>query len=160
MPHAFTDHVALLAAYLDRRAFIVEAIERQLLNVQDKEPARSRDRSRLELLLVTSIDGAVALPHRSRSYNSLAAAHVEDGFQPVSRDNYSHRLDPVDLVTRAYDHWDATRWPGRNGRVAFAHVVYGAFMISQLEHLSLRIWDAGIENAEAAARDPALCSID
>ena len=36
MPYAFTDHVALLTAYLDRRAFIVEAIERQILNVQDK----------------------------------------------------------------------------------------------------------------------------
>ena len=148
MPHAFTDHVALLTAYLDRRAFIVEAIERQMLNVQDKGPARSRDRSRLELLLVKSIDGAVALPHRSRSYASLAAAHVEDGFQPVSRDTYSHRLDPVDLVMRAYDHWDATRWPGRNGRVAFAHVVYGAFMIGLLEHLSLRIWDTGMEEAD------------
>jgi hypothetical protein len=126
MPHAFTDHVALLTAYLDRRAFIVEAIERQMLNVQDKEPARSRARSRLELLLVKSIDGAAALPHGFRSYASLAAAHAEDGFQPVSRDTYAHRLDPVDLVMRAYDHWDATRWPGRNGRVACAHVVYGA----------------------------------
>ena len=67
MPHAFTDHVALLTAYLDRRAFIVDAIERQMLNVQDKGPARSRDRSRLELLLVKSIDEAVALPRRSRS---------------------------------------------------------------------------------------------
>jgi len=153
MPHAFTDHVALLTAYLDRRAFIVEAIERQMLNVQDKEPARSRDRSRLELLLGRSIDGAIALPHRSGSYAALAAAHLEDGFQPVSRDTYSHRLDPEDLVMRAYDHWDATRWPGRNGRVAFAHVVYVAFMIGLLEHLSLRIWDTGIEEADGRLRE-------
>ena len=153
MPHAFTDHVALLTAYLDRRAFILEAIERQMLNVQDKEPARSRDRKRLELLLAKAIDGAVALPHRSRSYASIAAAHVEDGFQPVSRDTYSHRLDPVDLVMRAYDHWDATRWPGRNGRVAFGHVAYGAFMIGLLEHLSLRIWDAGTEDVDGRLRE-------
>ena len=153
MPHAFTDHVALLTAYLDRRAFIVEAIERQILNVQDKEPARGRDRSRLELLLVKAVDGAVALPHGSRSCASLAAAHVEDGFKPVSRDTYSHRLEPVDLVMRAYDHWDATRWPGRNGRVAFAHVVFAAFMIGLLEHLSLRIWDSGIEDADDRLRE-------
>ena len=44
-------------------------------------------------------------------------------------------------MARAYDHWDSTRWPGRNGRIAFAHVVYAAFMLGLLEHLSLRIWD-------------------
>ena len=54
---------------------------------------------------------------------------------------------------RAYDHWDAKRWPGRNGRVAFAHVVYGAFMIGLLEHLSLRIWDTGIEEADGRLRE-------
>ena len=153
MPVSFPDHVALLAAYLDRRGLIVEAVERQVLNVQDKAPARSRDRGRLEDLLLESFDRTVALPHRSASYAALAAAHAADGFQPLSQDVYSHRLDPVDLVMRAYDHWDATRWPGRNGRVALAHVVYSASMLGLLEHLSLRIWDGSPEDANDRLRE-------
>ena len=35
MPVSFPDHVALLAAYLDRRGLIVGAVERQVLNVQE-----------------------------------------------------------------------------------------------------------------------------
>ena len=71
MPVSFSDHIDLLATCLDRRSLIVEAVERQVLNVQDKEPARSRDRGRLETLLLGSFDGAVALPtarpHTQRS---------------------------------------------------------------------------------------------
>ena len=144
MVDSFSDCAALLSTYLDRRAVIIEAVERQVLNVQGKEPARGRDRRRLETLLRGSFDGA--LLHRTASYAPLAAAHSADGFQPLSQDGYSHRLDPADLVMRGYDHWDATRWPGRNGRVAFAHAVYTAFMLGLLEHLSLRIWDAGPGN--------------
>ena len=153
MPPTFIDHVALLGACLDRRAVIVEAIERQILNVQDKETSRSRDRGLLERLLAGLFHAAIGIPHLSGAFGTLAAAHLDDGFEPVSRDRYSHRLDPVDLVARASDHWDATRWPGRNGRVAFAHVVYGAFMLGLLEHLSLRIWDSGIDDAEGNLRE-------
>ena len=153
MPPAFTDHVALLGAYLDRRAVIVEAIERQMLNVQDKETSRSRDRGRLERLLAGFFDAAIALPHLSGAHGTLGAAHVNDGFEPAARGTYSHRLDPVDLVARAYDHWETTRWPGRNGRVAFAHVVYATFMLGLLEYLSLRIWDPGIDDAEGNLRE-------
>lgn len=153
MPPSFSDHVALLGASLDRRALIVEAVERQILNVQDKETSRSRDRGRLERLLSGSFHAAVELPYLSGAFDTLTAAHVDYGFEPVSRDRHSHRLDPVDLVARAYDHWDATRWPGRNGRIAFAHVVYGAFMLGLLEHLSLRIWDSGVHDAEGNLRE-------
>jgi hypothetical protein len=153
MPAAFTDHVVLLRAYLDRRPLIVEAIERQLLNVQDKETSRGRDRGRLERLLTGVFHQASGLPHMSGAHATLAAAHVEDGFEPAGRGTHSHRLDPVDLVARAYDHWDSTRWPGRNGRIAFAQVVYAAFMLGLLEHLSLRIWDSGLDDAEGNLRE-------
>ena len=153
MPVPFADHVALLTAYLDRRAVIVESIERQVLNVQGKEPARSRDRRRLETLLLGSLDGSVTPSLRTASYAALAAAHSADGFQPVSQDAYSHRFEPVDLVMRAYDEWDATRWPGRNGRAAFAQVVYSAVVLGLLEHLSLRIWDGGPEGASNRLRE-------
>jgi hypothetical protein len=150
---SFSDHISLLAAYVDGRVVIVDALERQVLNVQDKEPARSRDRRRLETLLLGSFDVAPTLSHRTASYGALVAAHSADGFQPVSRDAYSHRLDPVDLVMRGYDHWDATRWPGRNGRAAFAQVVYSVFVLGLLERLSLRIWDAAPDEASDNLRE-------
>ena len=65
MPPSFIDHVALLGACLDRRAVIVEAIERQILNVQDKETSRSRDRGRLERLLSGLFHAEIGIPHLS-----------------------------------------------------------------------------------------------
>ena len=38
-------------------------------------------------------------------------------------------------------YWDSTRWPGTNGRLDYANNLYAVFMLRQLEHLSLRIWD-------------------
>ena len=56
----------------------------------------------------------------------------------------------MELVLRACHHWDSTRWPGTNGRLVYAQSLYAVFMLRQLEHLSLRIWDEG--NDQAAER--------
>jgi hypothetical protein len=148
MEFHFTDHAALLAAFLDRRGAIVEAIDAHVLNVQNKQPARNRQRSDLERVLVSCFVAATRVPRSLSVLHGLAAAHVADGFEPLLRDGHSPRLDAVDLVARAYDHWHASRWPGRNGRIAFADVVFAVFVLAQLEHLSLRIWDAGAGNAQ------------
>ena len=63
------------------------------------------------------------------------------GSSPRRQDGYSRGLDPVELVLRACHHWDSTRWPGTNGRLVYAQSLYAVFMLRQLEHLSLRIWD-------------------
>lgn len=152
MPPSFADHLSLLSAFLDRRDLVVDAIERQILNAQNKELSRSRDRGPLERLLTGCFSATFELPRQLAGlHGTLAAAHAADGFEPLARDEYSHRLDPVELVGRAYVHWHATRWPGRNGRMTCAHLVYGAFMLGQLEHLSLQIWDG--EDPAANLRD-------
>src|SRR5215208_3432369 len=96
---------ALLSRWLERRAPIAEAIERQLINAQHKEPSRR--------------------PGRDDVASRLDACF----FEPVRRDAHPHHLDPVELVLRACDHWDRTRWPGRNGRLAFARTVFSAYVL-------------------------------
>src|SRR5262249_15144606 len=56
-------------------------------------------------------------------------------------------LDPLELVARAYQHWQRHRWPGRNGRLAYAWTLYAVFLLRQLEYLSLRLWDEGAHHA-------------
>src|SRR5215203_537538 len=150
MPAAFDDYATLLGLFLDRRPDVAEAIDRQLLNVQGKESSRLREReyfaSRLEACFLT----AASVPRHLTSLATLAAAHQADGFEPAPREAHAHNVDALDLIVRAYEHWDRTRWPGRNGRLAFAHTVYAVAVLGQLEHLSLRIWDDG--GADAGRR--------
>jgi hypothetical protein len=92
-----------------------------LLNVQDKPITAERD--------------------------SLAAAHVADGFEAVLLEGRSHQLHPLELIIRAYDHWEHHRWPGTGGRLTFARTLFVASILRELEHLSLRIWDDGADLA-------------
>lgn len=145
---SFPDHVSLLTWFLERRGQIADEIETRLLNVQGKAASRSRNRAEIERVFNSCFFESGGLPRAfSGLRGQLAAAHLADGFEPVMLEQRSHQLDTVDLVQRAYDYWGRDRWPGRNGRLTFARVLYGVFMLQQLEHLSLRIWDEG--NADA-----------
>ncbi len=144
----FSDHVALLNEILSRRQAIIEQIEGRLLNVQGKEASRNRSRDYFERILNGCFYDLPGLPRDlARLQGELAAAHLADGFEPVLLDEAAHRLDPLELILRAYQHWERQRWPGRNGRLAYARVLYGVFMICELEALSLRIWDDETEAA-------------
>ena len=144
MTVSFPDHVSLLTSLLDRREQIVGDIETRLLNVQGKAPSRRRNRADLERMFSAPFFEAAGIPGAlSALKGQLAAAHLADGFEPVMLEQRSHQLEPADLLYRAYDHWDRHRWPGRNGRLAFAQALYSIFILQQLEHLSLRIWDEG-----------------
>jgi hypothetical protein len=144
MPVPFAEHVALLEALLDRRQAIVDLIESRLLNVQGKDVARGANREQIQRLLDACFYDLPGLaPDPSRFRGQLAAAHLADGFEPVSLEHASHVLDPIDLILGAHRHWERHRWPGRNGRDSFARAVFGVFMLGQLEALSLRIWDDG-----------------
>jgi hypothetical protein len=144
MTGAFAEHLALFQQLLAHRRDIVQRIEQHLLNVQGKDTSRRRDRPHFDQLLNTCFFALPGLPAgSSRLKGQLAARHVADGFEPIALDRYSHELDPLELILRAYHHWDRHRWPGRSGRLTFAHTIYAAFMLRQLEGLSLRIWDDG-----------------
>ena len=148
---SFTDHVALLGFFLEHRQAIVTSIEGRLLNVQGKDLARSRNRDDFEPRLNACFFGAPGLSNDlSRLKGQLAAAHLADGFEPVQIGPYSQQLDPLELVLRAYHHWELHRWPGSAGRSTYAGTIYVVFMLRQIEHLSLRIWDDG--NTRAAER--------
>jgi hypothetical protein len=142
MGFRFSDHVNLLDQFLAARQQIVDCLERRLFGAPGKATARNADRE-----AVTEIfdDCFFGLPTLSRGLSSLQgklkAAHLAEGFEPVKGDHYSRELDPVELVLRACHYWDSNRWPGRNGRLVYADGLYAVFVLQQLEHLSLRIWD-------------------
>jgi len=47
-------------------------------------------------------------------------------------------------MIRAFYLWGQTRWPGRNGRVHYAHTLFNLYVIRCLELLSMRVWDDGL----------------
>ena len=148
MNFSFSDHVALLDQFLTRRADIVEGIDERLLNVRDKDTARRRDRSFFDRTLNECFFGVGGLdPRLSLLKGQLAAAHMADGFEPIQLEGFSNGFDPLDLIIRAYEYWHTRRWPGKSGRVAYAQSIYSAFMLRQLENLSLQMWDEGDDRA-------------
>jgi len=139
---SFSDHVALLNELLARHQAIVDQIESRVLNVQGKATARNRSREYFDQVLSSCFYGTPGLPrHLSELKGQLLASHIADGFEPVVLDGAAHTLDPLELILRACDIWEHARWPGRNGRLSYARVLFGVFLLRQLEALSLRIWD-------------------
>jgi hypothetical protein len=148
MTVSFAEHLALFDQFLSRRQEIVERIEQHLLNVQGKDTSRRRDRAHFDNLLSFCFFALPGLsPTQARLKGQLAARHLAEGFDPVPLDKYSHELDPLELIPRAYHHWERHRWPGRSGRLTYAQTIYTVFMLRQLEALSLRIWDDGTSRA-------------
>ena len=139
----FADHLVLVDWFLGERETIVERIEQTLLNVRDKDTSRRRDRPFFERTFDACFFGLAGLPiELSRLKGQLAARHLADGFEPVASETaHVNELDPLELILRAYERWERHRWPGRSGRLAYAHTLYAVFMLRLLEALSLRIWD-------------------
>jgi len=148
MGFAFSAHTGLLEQFLARRQEIVDHIERQLLSARGKAFGKITDRGLLDDMLTRCFfESAAPSRQASQLKGTLAAAHIADGFEPVRTDGYSRELDPVELVLRARHKWDSDRWPGKNGRIAYAQNLYAVFMLRHLQHLSLRIWDDGKDTA-------------
>jgi hypothetical protein len=148
MTFSFSEHLALLDQFLTHRSSIVERIEESLLNVREKDKARRRDRSYFDRTLNDCFFAAPGLDRDlSRLKGQLAASHLADGFEPLQLEGFSNEFDPLDLIIRAYEYWDAHRWPGKSGRLAYAQSIYSAFMLRQLEGLSMRMWDEGNSRA-------------
>jgi len=148
MQFPFADHAGLLSQFLDSRQAIVDSLERRLFSADGRASAQNGDRGSIDDIFSSCFFEPRGIsPDRSRLKGQLDATHLADGFEPATQDGYSRELSPVELVLRACHHWDVTRWPGRNGRLAFAQGLYSAFMLRQLEHLSLRIWDEGSAQA-------------
>ena len=153
MGFPFSDYIELLEQFLAAREAIVDRLERQLFSARGKASARSGDRESIaDTFNACFFDSPEISRQLSRLKGQLDAAHLADGFDPVRQDGYSRELDPVELVLRACHHWGTERWPGRSARVMYADSLYAAFILVQLERLSLRIWDEGFEKVPERLR--------
>jgi hypothetical protein len=137
----FQAHIELLQSFLARRDEIVERIQ-GLLNAQRKPVEYLQDGALLSrrvedcfFIGVTQI--------QSRLRGRLEEAHRARGFTPRDLPGLHNGLiEPAEMMIRAFHLWQQTRWPGRNGRVRYAHTLFNLYLIRHLELLSLRLWDA------------------
>jgi hypothetical protein len=145
MSFGFSDHVGLLEQFLAGRRPIVDDIDRRLLNVRGKPDVVGADRRLIDDILTRCFFESSSVPTSgARLKGQLAAAYLTDGFDQVRAHDYSGELDPAGLVRYAQHVWGRGRWPGRNGRLAYAQSIYAVFVLRQLALLSLRIWDEGL----------------
>jgi hypothetical protein len=78
----------------------------------------------------------------------LEEAHWASGFRPRELPGLHNGLvDPAEMIIRGFHLWRQTRWPGRNGRVRYAHTLFNLYVIRCLELLrcaqGCRIGSAG-----------------
>jgi hypothetical protein len=144
----FQAHVELLQWFLAHRDEIVGRIQ-GALNVQRKPIQYLRDRRLLSrhfedcFFLLTGVT-----PDQSRLRGQLEEAHWARGFRPREIPGMHNDLvDPAEMMSRGFHLWGQTRWPGRNGRVRYAHTLFSVYLIRQLALLSMRAWDAGASSA-------------
>jgi len=157
----FQAHIELLRFFLAHRDAIVERIQ-GLLNAQRK-PSEYRQ------------DGVVLSRHfedcffigvtqsQSRLRGQLEEAHWGSGFKPRELPGLHNGLiDPAEMMIRGFHLWEQTRWPGRGGRVHYAHTLFNLYVIRCLELMSMRLWDAprlGPSGVEGLARGDRLSHI-
>jgi len=144
----FPAHIDLLQFFLAHREAIVDRIQ-GLLNGQRKPIEYLQDSSLLSrhfedcFFTLTEVT-----PSHSRLRGELEEAHWASGFRPRALPGlYNGLADPAEMMIRGFHLWRQTRWPGRNGRVRFAHTLFNLYVIQRLELLSMRLWDAGSSSA-------------
>jgi len=144
----FEAHVELLQVFLARRGDIVERIQ-GLLNAQRQPIEVLRDASLLSDHFEDCFFTLPGVPHsHSRLRGQLEAAHWASGFKPRPLPGLHNGLiDPAEMMVRGFHLWQQTRWPGRNGRIRYAHTLFNLYVIRCLALLSMRVWDAGVSSA-------------
>ncbi len=147
----FQAHVELLESFLAHHDEIVEKIA-ALLNAQRKPIQYLQN---LPLLSRHFGDCFFGLPEvtqdQSRLRGQLEEAHWASGFRP-SRSPGLHNdlVDPAEMMVRGFHLWRQTRWPGRNGRIRYAHTLFNLHLIRCLALLSMRLWD--VDSSSPAER--------
>jgi hypothetical protein len=143
----FHAHIELLHSFLARRDDIVERIQ-GLLNAQRKPIEYLRDRALLSRHVEDCFFTLSGVTHdQSRLRGQLEDAHWAR-FRPREMPGVHNGLiDPAEIMTRVFHLWGQTRWPGRNGRIRYAHTLFNLYVIRGLELLTMRLWDAGSSSA-------------
>lgn len=147
----FQEHIELLQFFLAHRDPIVERLE-ALLNAQRKPIAYQQNRSLLARHIEDCFFTLTGVTHsQSRLKGQLEEAHWTSGFEPRHLPGLSNGLiDPAEMMVRAFHVWQQTRWPGRNGRLRYAHTLFNLDVLHRLELLSMRVWDE--ESSRAGER--------
>ena len=139
----FQAHVELLRLFLAHRDPIVDAIQ-AVLNAQRKPVEYLQDGP---LLLRHFEDCFFTLPgmtpNQARLRGQMEEVHWASGFKPRDLPGLHNRLvDPAEMMIRGFHLWRQTQWPGRNGRLRYAHTLFNLHLIQCLALLSMRLWDA------------------
>jgi len=151
----FQVHVELLRLFLTHREDIVESIE-AVLNAQRKPIPYLRDRSLLSHHFENCFFARTTVSaSQTRLRFQLEEAHWAGGFRPRKvQDLHNDLIHPAEMMIRGFYCWQRTRWPGRNGRVRYAHTLFNLYVIRCLEFLSMRVFDqdpSGDEGASSAS---------
>jgi hypothetical protein len=141
---SFQAHVELLQLFLAHRNDIVEGIER-VLNAQRKPVEHLQDAPLLSRHLEDCFFTRPGITHgHARLRGQLEAAHWADGFKPRDiQGRHNSVIDPAEMMVRGFHLWRQTQWPGRNGRLRYAHTVFNLYLLRCLALLSMRLWDDG-----------------
>jgi hypothetical protein len=144
----FQLHLELLRVFLARRDEIVERIQ-GLLNAQRQPIQYEQEGSLLSGHFEDRFFGLTGITDdQLRLRGQLEDAHWASGFRPREIPGlHNGPADPAEIMMRAFYLWRQTRWPGRNGRVRFAHMLFNLYVIRRLELLSVRLWDDGASGA-------------
>jgi hypothetical protein len=144
----FQAHIELLQLFLARREEIVERIQ-ALLNAQRKPSQYLQDAPLLSRLFEDCFFTLAGVTRdQSGLKRQLDEAHWANGFKPREAPGVHNDLvDPAQMMSRAFRLWQQTRWPGREGRVRYAHTLFNLYLLRRLMLLCMRLWDDGSAGA-------------
>ena len=160
----FQANVELLRLFLTHREEIVEGIE-AVLNAQRKPIGYLQDHALLSRHFEDCLFARTAATAGQRLLRGeLEEAHWAAGFRPRQvHDLHNDLIDPAEMMIRAFFCWQQTRWPGRNGRIHYAHTLFNLYILRWLQFLSMRLWDAvpaaGNEDEESGSASGRLTEI-
>ena len=149
----FQANVELLRLFLTHREDIVESIE-AVLNAQRKLIRYLQDQSLLSRHFEDCFfarPGVTASQARVQTHlrGQLEEAHWAAGFRPRPvRDLHNDLIHPAEMMIRGFYCWQQTRWPGRNGRMHYAHTLFNLYVLRWLQFLSMRLWDEDLNRDE------------
>ncbi len=139
----FQANLDLLRLFLTHREDIVEGIE-AVLNAQRKPVRYQQDHSLLSRDFEDCFFArTTATASQKRLRSQVEEAHWAGGFRPRQlQDLHNDLIHPAETMIRAFYCWQQTRWPGRNGRLHYAHTLFNLYVLRWLQFLSMRLWDA------------------
>ena len=144
----FQANVELLRLFLTHREDIVESIE-AVLNAQRKPIRYLQDHSLLSRHFEDCFFARTAVTASQKRVQThlrgqLEEAHWAAGFRPRQVQGlHNDLIHPAEMMIRAFYCWQQTRWPGRNGRMHYAHTLFNLYVLRCLQFLSMRLWDDG-----------------